>query len=96
VVDDDHIEIRLPWSLLHVVDPSQRSVMHDDRNRPERQTLSTDGIGLSISINGDDVATTGRTHWSTWNQAPETQERIKRSMAPFAEAIDDLPYWVDE
>ena len=95
VVADDHIDIRLPWSLLHVVDPSQRRVMHDNRDQPDQQTTTTAGIGVSVAVDDTDVATTGRIDWPTWDEAPATTERVKNSMQPFVEAVDEMPYWID-
>lgn len=95
IVGDDQIEIRLPWSLLNVVDPSRREVMHDDRDLPGRQTAITEGIALSVGVDGTEVATTARSSWPTWEDPPPTEERIKAGMEPFTEALEEMPYWVD-
>ena len=95
VVGEDRIDIHLPWSLLHVVDPSQRHVMHGDRNQPGRQSTTTDGIAVSVAVDDTPVATTQRFDWPQWDEAPPTTERIKDSMQPFADAVDQMPYWLD-
>ncbi len=95
VVSDDRVDIRIPWSLLHFVDPSQNRIMHDDPDQPGRQTTESDGIALTVSYDGDEVASTPRVSLPGWDTAPQTTERIKEGAQPFTDALDELPYWVD-
>ncbi|MFT6396849.1 MAG: hypothetical protein ACJAYU_001593 [Bradymonadia bacterium] len=90
-IDGTTIHLRLPWSLLHVTDPSSRAVLDDDRNTQGRETAITDGIVLTAGINGETVATQ-RMRWEAWDEAPATIERAKPSMELFAEGVRALPH----
>ena len=54
--NDNHITIRIPWTRMNVSDPSQATVLDDQRtffSDPERDVLSTtisDGIAISTII----------------------------------------------
>ena len=95
VVHDDHIDIRLPWSLLHFTDPTQNQVLHNDPDEPQLQTMLSEGIGLTVTYDQDEVAVTDRVPLPTWDRAPTTTERIKDGAQPFSEALQEMPYWVD-
>lgn len=84
------VTIRLPWSMLQVVDPTQRHVMHDEPQTPERESAISEGIALSIWLLGEQLETP-RYAWSFWHDAPATREREKPSMALFGEALKALP-----
>ena len=75
----DHIQIRIPWSLIHFVDPSEYVVFHDDRNIPGPQDTISDGISISV-FHGDTVFTPQeRFLWDSWNTALDVKEVIKGS-----------------
>ena len=93
VVHDDYLEIRIPWSMLNFVDPSQHEVMHDDRDQSGRQTATSEGVALSVSFNGVNRAETERFSWPGWDEAPQTTERLKPAMDEFSNALDELPTW---
>ena len=85
------VEIRLPWTLLNVVDPSQRAVMHDDRSTSERETATTQGFGFSVVRDGALLLETPRLGWQGWEEAPATVEREKASLEIVSEALRALP-----
>ena len=41
-----HIELRVPWALLWVADPSQRRVVADDPGTPDIDTKVTEGVAV--------------------------------------------------
>jgi len=84
------ITIRVPWSLLHVTDPSRRAVLDDDRTTRGRETAITDGFRIAVQ-RGDDLVQTPRWAWDTWEDAPPTVERLKPSYAIFTEGVHYLP-----
>jgi hypothetical protein len=78
-IHPDHIDIRIPWSLIHFVDPSEYVVFHDDRNTYQPEDTISDGVALSISYKGEDFHTTERFLWEKWNTALDVEEVIKGS-----------------
>jgi hypothetical protein len=92
-IDGEIIEIRIPWTLLQFTDPSTMSVMNDDRSTMEFETAVSDGIALSISIDGQSVET-DRYVWPTWDAAPPTDEREKTALQLFAETVQSLPSFI--
>jgi hypothetical protein len=95
VVSENAVEIRIPWTLLNVTDPSRRRVMHDDLETPERETTRTSGIAVSVALEGERLVESDRVGWSTWDDAPETTVREKRSVPIVRRTLDDLPRWLD-
>ena len=90
IFDGASVHIRMPWTLLQFTDPSTRTVMHDDRSTPERETRVSEGIALSVQL-GEELLETPRYRWDTWTTAPKTNERFKASAAIFSEGIRALP-----
>ncbi|MFN3555470.1 MAG: Ig-like domain-containing protein [Bacteroidales bacterium] len=75
----DRIHIRLPWSLLHFVDPSEYVVFHDDRATPWPEDTISDGISVSVFYRGKEYTPSGRFLWENWNTALDAEEVIKGS-----------------
>ncbi len=75
----DQIHIRIPWSLLHFVDPSEYVVFHEFRDVPGWQDTISDGIALSVFYQDEEFAPTERFLWENWNHALEAEEYIKGS-----------------
>ncbi len=69
---DKKIHVRLPWSLLHVVDPSQKRVFHDDKETREFETQVTDGFALSIHYKNKMYHTNSRFDWEGWNTVTDS------------------------
>ncbi len=89
-ISDNGLDVRLPWTLMHVVDPSQRVVLHDDRATPDPETRVSDGLGLFIRY-GDTTYQAGRYLWPTWNHALDAEEYVKDSYHIFRERQPLLP-----
>lgn len=84
------VEIRLPWVMLQFADPSTRSVMHDDRKTSGRETRTSEGVGLSIGLQGQ-LLETERYRWNTWDKAPAVVPRIKNGLDTFKQVLNELP-----
>jgi hypothetical protein len=89
VVDGNQIDIRLPWTLLQVADPTQRSVIDDDKATWPRETTTTDGIALAVSFAGE-LVETPRVSWNTWNEPPPFREYEKASLEIVAQQMRAL------
>ncbi|MFW5687546.1 MAG: T9SS type A sorting domain-containing protein, partial [Bacteroidota bacterium] len=76
---EDHVHVRIPWSLLHFVDPSEYVVFHDDRNTPLPEDTISDGISLSVFYQGEEFTPQGRFLWDSWNTVLDVEEHIKGS-----------------
>lgn len=92
-IDGATIEIRIPWTLLQFTDPTAAAVMDDNRDTPEFETTTSDGIALTV-ISGDQSVETDRYLWQGWEMAPETEEREKESLEIFAETVQSLPSFI--
>lgn len=92
---EEEVFVRIPWTYLGVTDPSRRRVMHDDPETEERETRETDGIAVSVARNGELLFESDRYGWETWEEAPETTERVKRSLPIVEEALESLPDHID-
>jgi len=88
-VDNNTIEIRVPWTLLNFTDPSAVEVLDDDRSTTMRETAKSDGIALTVSCGGQ-LIETSRYLWTQWNTAPATYERDKDSMTIFGETLKNF------
>jgi hypothetical protein len=90
VIDGASIEVRIPWTLLHFVDPSTSTVLDDDSLTRGRETQVSAGVALGVEL-GADLVETERLAWERWEQAPATTERTKHSAAILSRALEDLP-----
>jgi len=88
-VDEDEVRLRLPWTLLHVTDPSTGQVLHDDRATSVRETMTTDGLAVAVSLNGA-LVETPRNTWEAWEVAPSTIEREKPGLSAFGTTASSL------
>lgn len=84
------LTIRVPWTLLNVVDPSTRTVLDDDPTTRVRETVATEGIRVAVVL-GSELVETKRFAWSTWNAVPRWREYRKASYATFAEGLKGVP-----
>lgn len=94
-VNSDVVEVRIPWTLLNFVDPSQLEVMNDNRLTPERETGFTDGVTVGVYFRGC-FNQAEKFTWDPWDAADgiEYTEREKPAMKIFSDKIKDMPYWV--
>jgi hypothetical protein len=62
------IRVRLPWSLLQVVDPSNLTVFHDNKSTADvTETRITDGIAVSIDYKNKLYNSDTRFIWPGWS-----------------------------
>ena len=85
---DDRIEVRLPWNLINVVDPSRLTVLHDSRDTEEIETRTSDGIHFSVFYKNERFDLANRYLWTGWNHALNAVEYKKESYYVMQE---DLP-----
>ena len=80
-VKDNVIEIRIPWQLINVMDPSTKMIMNDlhiDGIKP----IKTDGIYVGASVlNGSNTTQNVEMNLYSWNDwdMPTYHERLKPS-----------------
>jgi hypothetical protein len=88
-------EVRIPWALLNVSDPSQRRVLRDRVATGEFGTQTIDGIRLLLALRGSDgewrslpgggADQVGIFSWETWDE-PRWRARTR----PVYHAMRDL------
>nr|AYQ75563.1 hypothetical protein EAV92_08860 [Cohnella candidum] len=74
------MEVRIPWQLLNVKDPSTRLVMADLWKEGLEGSRKTDGFRLAV-VDGNEVPAERKPvlyRWDTWEQ-PRYHERLKTS-----------------
>ncbi|MFO7938712.1 MAG: Ig-like domain-containing protein [Bacteroidales bacterium] len=74
---DDKIAVRIPWSLLNVVAPDKRKVLHDNRNTPDTEEMVTDGFRMAVYYQDQWYDAEQRFAWETWNSI--ASETLKES-----------------
>lgn len=90
IVGNGVIDIRIPWTLLNITDPSTRSVMHDNRLTPEHETVITEGIAVTVAW-GNEQLESSRYLWPGWESAPPVDEREKQGLPILQKALLELP-----
>ncbi len=86
-IRENTIEIRLPWNLLHVADPSNRRVLHDNRNTATFETAVTDGIVVGLFYRNFFNETSTRYLWQPWNTVSTQLEYKKAGLEVISEQI---------
>lgn len=82
--EDGHLEIRIPWQLLNVMDPSKKMVIDDMNARGKISPLQVKGFDIGIevikdgSIKGTQNLAMKEYNWDEWDQ-PTFHERLKKS-----------------
>lgn len=79
MISDKQLEIRLPWTLLHFVDPSTMNVIHDDRTTSVTEDTISDGIAISVFYNNSQMAPESRYKWDSWNTVDDVKTVKKAS-----------------
>jgi len=93
-VKDGNVEIRIPWQLLNVMDPSTKQIMGDLYENGKIQAQATDGfkIGMAVQKSGE-LATSpvkmAKYTWEAWDM-PTYHERLKPSYYIIQEAFEAL------
>jgi hypothetical protein len=90
VFDGATVDVRVPWTLLQVTDPSDLRVLDDDPTTRPRETTLTEGFRIAVSL-GTDLVETSRMKWARWDTAPSYTERRKLSYAVFGEGLRRIP-----
>lgn len=82
------VEIRIPWLLLNIMDPSSKVVMSDFHSSGQIQGESMDSIHIGIGYPGETMAMAAYSYegWTT----PHYHERLKKSYYVVQEAFGDL------
>ncbi len=71
--DGSSVQIRIPWTLILVSDPSSRSVFDGSTDAGSRQIAD---IGLNVRV-GNLNASPMRFTWATWEEQPAFELRLK-------------------
>jgi tetratricopeptide (TPR) repeat protein len=90
------VELRLPWNLLQITDPSsKRAVHHPGMDGPPFGTTSAEGIRVHVSLRSAggeelDFESLPPFHWAGWDEPSYRLER-KGSYEVLREAFASLP-----
>jgi len=90
-ITDQTIQIRLPWTLLNMSDPSRGRVIHFQRDTDMQQTLETDGVHVSVYYRGETYKTATRFIWPHWNLPEDVEEYPKDGYAVIGNEQPLLP-----
>jgi hypothetical protein len=71
--DDSGVQIRIPWTLILISDPSSRSVFDGSIDAGSRQIRD---IGLNVRV-GNLNSAPMRFTWDTWEEQPAFELRVK-------------------
>jgi len=86
----DKIHIKLPWSLINVVDPSSMRVFNDDRNTPLPEDTISDGFSVCVDYHGSIYKSTSRFAWDTWKNVSNIKEFPKTSYWVMKDRLSDF------
>jgi hypothetical protein len=98
------IELRIPWAILNVTDPSSRRVLHQEtQHGPPLDTTMTDGFRFyAFAVDPGDPARAPLSRlpasgvkapqytWKSW-EAPSWRTELKRGADRIREAMNGLP-----
>jgi tetratricopeptide (TPR) repeat protein len=89
------LELRLPWNLIQITDPSSHQVLnHPGSDGPPFATSSTDGIRVHVMVRSGGEETDFQSlppfYWEGW-ETPEYHLRLKASYEILREAFGSLP-----
>lgn len=85
----DKIRIRLPWTLLQFIDPSQMKVFHDDKTTPEAENRVSDGIAVNIQYKGKMYSMDSRYIWDKWTTVKD-EDVVQEFKTSYWSAYDQL------
>lgn len=71
-IDSTQVNVRIPWTLLNVMEPNQLKVLHDGPTTPEREDTITDGFNLGLFYKNKWYKTQERFKWESWNTIPKS------------------------
>ncbi|HET7733044.1 MAG TPA: Ig-like domain-containing protein, partial [Paludibacter sp.] len=81
-ISDTKINVRIPWSLLQVLDPSLMRVFHDNKATPDStETRVSDGIAVNILYKSKLYTPDNRFVWPMWSVVKDSDvvEQLKTS-----------------
>jgi hypothetical protein len=91
-VNGENIEIRIPWQLLNIMDPSEKVAM-DDLYKEGIKPSKTEGFYLGLILEKQDSTLEGSDmklyNWQEWD-LPQYYERLKPSYYILKKAFKDL------
>lgn len=87
IIQDNTLELRLPWNLIHVTDPSSRRILNDNRNTAPFETAVTDGIVVGLFYRNFFNETSTRYLWQGWNSVSAQTEYQKDGWELISEQI---------
>ena len=83
------MEIRIPWQLLNVMDPSTHRIMGDFYTEQSITPVNLGEIYAGIGLAGETVSLNGSYTYDDWKM-PEFHERLKPSYYVLREALKEL------
>ena len=83
------MEIRIPWQLLNVMDPSTHRIMGDFYTEQSITPVKLGEIYAGIGLAGETVSLNGSYTYDDWKM-PEFHERLKPSYYVLLEALKEL------
>lgn len=90
-VNNNYIEIRIPWQLLNVMDPSSKKIM-DDFYKNDIKPMDVNGFyigGHLISNNNVEKSSMNFFSWKKWD-TPTYHERLKKSYYILKDIFKDI------
>lgn len=92
-INEDEIEIRIPWLMLNIADPSSKKIIGDfnKNNKITYIDVDTIGVGLNIINNGKEAINVEmqQFYWEPW-EMPKYHERLKESYYMIQKTYKDL------
>ncbi|HEX9025906.1 MAG TPA: family 2 glycosyl transferase [Clostridium sp.] len=92
-VNEDKVEIRIPWQLLNVMDPSTKIVMNDFYEKQEITPLKIENLYVGGILTKDNVVSqNSNMEYYTWDEweNPTYHERLKPSYSILKKAFESI------
>lgn len=92
-VNEDKVEIRIPWQLLNVMDPSTKIVMNDFYEKQEITPLKIENLYVGGILTKDNVVSqNSNMEYYTWDEweNPTYHERLKPSYNILKKAFESI------
>lgn len=86
---DGKVEIRIPWQLLNVMDPSQKQIMGDFYKNEGIKAEKINGFYIGSGMLQDSEIGMGNYTWESWH-IPIYHERLKPSYYKLQETFKEL------
>lgn len=99
VVHDNRIDIRIPWTLINVTDPSKLKVLHASPNairKKSPQHAETRGIAISVADENSVLFETTRYRWEPWGLHEDIQDIYGYPVDEETGTIDWIQYERDK